>query len=223
MKVSIRPMPPALNAHLVDRFRKVTPPTVGHILNAGFMSPEIRPLIPSTSIVGRAITVRISGVDTMMLHKVTEMLEPGDIVVVDMSGNRTHACWGEMVTRAAIARKAAGAVIDGHATDIKEVTQLEFPVYARGTSALTTKVYAIDGEINVPVNCGGVAVSPGDLIMADNNGVIAIAPRVAEEIIEAAEQLEAQEVSLRVYLAEGGSLPERSGVNRLLREKFNFS
>lgn len=222
MKVRIRPMPPVLNHNLVERFKKVTPPTIGHILNFGFVSPEITPLYRPMHIVGRAITVRISGLDTMMVHKVTEMIDPGDIVVVDMGGNLTHACWGEMVTRAAIARKAGGAIVDGRATDIEQVKQLGFPLYSRGTSALTTKIYGIDGEINVPIECGGVPVNPGDLVMGDDNGIVIMSPSVAMDIIDIAEELEAQEVALRDYLSEGGSLPERSGANRLLREKFHL-
>jgi regulator of RNase E activity RraA len=222
MKVAIHPMPAILNHQLVERFKKVTPPTIGHILNFGFVSNEITPLFRPIHLVGRAITVRISGLDTMMVHKVTEMLEPGDVVVVDMSGNNTHACWGEMVTRAAIARKAAGAIIDGRMTDMKEVTQLQFPIYSRGTSALTTKIYGLDGEINVPVQCGGVPVHAGDLVMGDDNGIVILSPAVAMDIIDTAEHLEAQEVTLRNYLAEGGSLPERSGANRLLHEKFHI-
>lgn len=223
MKVNIRPMPPALDPKLIERFRKVTPPTVGHILNFGFVSPEIGPLFRPSSIVGRAITVRIGGPDSMMIHKATEMLEPGDVVVVDMGGNRTHACWGEMVTRAALTRKSAGAIIDGYATDFAEVTRLGYPIYSRGTAALTTKVYGMDGEINVPIQCGGTPVTPGDLVIADDNGVIILEPGVAAEIIEAAEQIETHEVSLRIHLDEGGSLSERSGANRLLRERFHLS
>lgn len=223
MQVHINPMPPALNPTLLARFGKVSPPTVGHILNFGFVSPAISPLFRPVRLVGRAITVQISGPDSMIVHKVTEMLEPGDVVVVDTCGDHVHACWGEMVTRAAMSRKAGGAIIDGMATDRQEVIGLEFPVYCRGTSALTTKVYGIDGKINVPIQCGGVPVQPGDLVVADENGVLIMGPQVAAGVIEQAEKIEAQEASLRIYLADGGSLAERSGANRLLHEKFRLS
>jgi regulator of RNase E activity RraA len=74
----------------------------------------------------------------------------------------------------------------------------------------------------VPIQCGGVPVNPGDLVMADDNGVLIISPEVAADVIEMAEKIEAQEASLRIYLADGGSLAERSGANRLLRDKFRM-
>ncbi len=223
MPIRIQPKPAPLPADLIERYRGVTPATVGHMIEAGAATPALAPLFRPVKLVGRAITVRITSPDSTLVHHVMDLIEPGDVLVIATGGNTRHAAIGEMTSLAARARGAAGVVIDGPATDIAEITRMQFPVFSKGTSPMTTKLYGIgDGSINEPITCDGVLVRPGDLVFGDDNGVIFLAPELAAALIDGAEQREAREPETRRYLEGGGSLPERSGANRLLRERFGL-
>jgi len=211
-------MPPALSGELREALAAVSFPTIGHFLEEGFVDPAIRAMVTPAKIVGRAITVRITPPDSVLVHKVTELLEPGDVVVIDTGGDTRHAPVGEMVALAAKERGAAGIVIDGVCTDIVEIRQMQFPVFARGTSVLTTKLHGLNsGGINIPVSCGGVVVNPGDVVLADDNGVLILHPDVAASVVERARASDSREPETRTYLRQGGSLPERTGANRIVQ------
>lgn len=211
-------MPPKLSDELREALSAVSFPTIGHFLEEGFVDPVIRAMVTPVKIVGRAITVRITPPDSVLVHKVTELLEPGDVVVIDTGGDTRHAPVGEMVALAAKERGAAGIVIDGVCTDILEIRQMQFPVFARGTSVLTTKLHGLNsGGINIPVSCGGVVVNPGDVVMADDNGVLILHPDVASSVVDRARTSDSREPETRTFLYQGGSLPERTGANRIVQ------
>lgn len=217
MGIQIRPMPPALSSTLRDDLIGVSFPTIGHFLEEGFVDPAIRAMVTPVKIAGRAVTVRITAPDSVLVHKVTELLEPGDVVVIDTGGDTRHAPVGEMVALAAKSRGAAGIVIDGVCTDIVEIREMQFPVFARGTSVLTTKLHGLNtGGINIPVTCGGVVVNPGDVVLGDDNGVLILHPDVAQSVIDRARASDAREPETRAFLRQGGSLPERTGANRIV-------
>jgi len=219
--VEIRPMPAALPEELVARYRRVSFPTLGHFVEEGAASSAIAPLFRPVKVVGRAVTVRIPAPDSTLVHYVMGLVGPGDVVVIDTGGNTRHAPVGEMVSLAARSRGAAGIVVDGPATDSVEIAAMGFPVFSRGLSVMTTKLYAIpQGGINVPVTCDGVVVRPGDLVLGDDNGVLFLTVETARALIERAEASDAREPETRRYLTEGGSLPERSGATRIVRERF---
>jgi regulator of RNase E activity RraA len=216
MSIDIRVIPAELDKQLLSDLGSLEFPTIGHFVE-GVVEPEIRAMLTPVKIVGRAVTVRITSPDSVLVHKVTEMLEPGDVVVLDTGGDRRHAPVGDTVAFAMQVRGALGVVIDGVCTDIQGIRDIQFPVFARGTSPVTTKLHGLNsGGINIPISCGGVAVNPGDVVMADDNGVIIVAPDVARRVIDRARISENRHEATIQYLRDGGSLPERSIANQLL-------
>jgi 4-hydroxy-4-methyl-2-oxoglutarate aldolase len=215
----INPNPPKLPPELIERYSKIEPTTIGHVLNSGFVGVDIRGLWRRQYVVGRAITVRSVGMDSTAVHKVTEMLEPGDVVVVDMAGEREHSCWGGGLSRASMARGAIGAILDGPITDINEIEDLKFPVWGRGFTCLTTRIIGYGGEINVPVRIGNTVIQPGDLIVADDCGVIALSPETAWKWLPEFEAREARSAARGDVFATGVSLPEMSGANKLIEAR----
>ncbi len=217
MSIQVHPMPPALPETLRDALMGVSFATIGHLLEEGFVDPAIRGLVAPIKVVGRAITVRTTAPDSVLVHKATEMLQRGDVLVIDMGGDRHHAPVGEMVALAAQCRGAVGIVIDGVCTDIVEIRAHGVPVFARGLSLLTTKLLGLSsGSINGPITCGGVTVRPGDTVLGDDNGVLILPPELAGWAAEQARPRDAREPALRQHLRQGGSLAEWSGATRIL-------
>jgi len=135
----------------VEALKDVSPNDVGHHFHFGFTSPEVQYMETAgeVNVVGPVVTARIPPEDSTMVHKITELAEPGDVIVVDMEGHTHNAPWGEMTTRAAMASGVVGAVIDGSITDSREIRELGFPVYARGRNGRTTRLHGRGGDINV--------------------------------------------------------------------------
>jgi len=217
MKVDILPMPPTLPEDLRAALEQLSFPTIGHFLEEGFMDPGIRAMVTPAKIVGRAITVRVTAPDAVLVHKATELIEPGDALVIDTGGDARHAMVGETIALAARSRGATAILVDGVCTDIVELRHMGFPVFARGTSVLTAKLHGLKpGAINAQVACGGVVVNPGDVVLADENGALCLSPEVARQVLDPAGESDAREPELHDYLRQGGSLAERSGANRIL-------
>lgn len=214
MPIAIGPTPPALDAALLEKLGRVSFPTLGHYLEEGFADPGIRRVAGTTRVVGRAVTVRTTATDSTMLHHAAGLVEPGDVIVVDTGGDVRHAPLGEVVASALAIRGAAGAIVDGTATDIDEITPLGLPVYSRGLSMLTTKLHTIDaGGYNVPVVCGGVTVNPGDIVLADANGVLFAPASVLAALIDIALDDDAEEPALVQELRDGGRLGDLTGAS----------
>ncbi len=217
MPIVVNPPPSPLPDSLVEELERVSFPTIGHFLEAGFLSPEIRTMTPGLTFVGRAITIRIPAPDGLLLHRVMAEVVPGDVVVIDTGSDRTHAMVGAVIATAAQVAGVAGIVVDGVVTDVVELREMAIPVFARGTSVLTAKQLGIDdGGINVPVACGGVTVHPGDVVMADENGVLALDPAVAAAVVDQARASDLAEPDLLRQLRLGRSLPELSGAGETL-------
>lgn len=212
MPVTIGPEPEPLPSDLVGKLERVSFPTLGHYLEEGFADPGIRRVAGSRRVVGRAVTVRTTATDSTMLHHAAGLVETGDVVVIDTGGDLRHAPLGEVVASALAFRGAAGAVVDGSATDIDEIAGLGLPVYARGLSMLTTKLHDIDaGGLNVPVVVGGVVVNPGDVVLADANGVLFAPAHVLAALIDTALADDAEEPELVAELRAGGRLGDLTG------------
>ena len=155
----LNPRGPDLDPELFQALKKVSPSTLGHLTDFGFMR-GLSTLVRPVKIVGPAVTVRIPHLDSTAVHYVLDVVKPGDVVVVDQSGDVDHACWGGGVSYAASRRGVAGAILDGAVTDVEEILDLNFPIFYRSISPLTTRVLGIEGAINVPVTVGGVTVRP---------------------------------------------------------------
>jgi regulator of RNase E activity RraA len=166
---------------LAAKMREADLAQIGHYTEYGFMDTGIRFMNPeSGKAIGRALTVRIPAQESKALHLAVSMAREDDIIVIDRCGDRTHAAIGEMVALCASQRKAAAMIVDGPVTDIKEIREIGIPVFARGTSGLTTKFIDDDGVINDDISCGGVVVHAGDAVMADDNGVFVFPRDVGE-------------------------------------------
>ena len=217
--IQINPRQVSIAPDLVARFRAISPATVGHIQDFGFMDPALRPVGRRIKLCGPAVTVRTVALDSAVVHRAIDVAEAGDVIIIDRVGDTRHASWGEMTTRGAMHRGIAGTIIDGAVTDIVEIEDLGFPVFARSISALTTKGLALAGEINTTVQCGGVVVRPGDLVLADDNGIVVIAPEQAEAMLDVCEPRERRESWMREELAKGRPLSELSGSGTRLDER----
>src|SRR5919199_4082200 len=174
---------PTLAPHLIKELGEIAPATIGHLLEHEFMDPEVRPIISRFSFVGPAITVRCFGTDSAIVHYAVDMAQPSDVIVIDRLGDRRYACWGGGVTNGAQARGVVGAIVDGALTDKVEIEDMRFPVFGRCISPLTTRAPGLTGELNVPVRCGGLIVKPGDIVLADDDGIIVLPPARIEGIV----------------------------------------
>jgi regulator of RNase E activity RraA len=198
---TIRAMPDQMPQADLDLLSQVETATVGHWRLMGFMNRAIQPLLPGRRVVGTAVTLAIAGPDSTLLHHATGLLRPGDILVVDRLGDDKYACWGGGVTVAAKAAGAVAGIVDGPCTDLTEIQQSDFPIWSRGLSPITTRLYDLGGGMNVPISCGGAVVMPGDAILADESGVLVI-PReeargVAQEALRRQETGKLREASVR--------------------------
>lgn len=202
---------PDVSADLLDQLRRIPPATIGHVLEHEFMDAGLRPLTTHFSFVGPAVTVRCFGTDSAIVHYAVDVAQPGDVVIVDRLGDRRYACWGGGVALAAHTKGIAGAVVDGMLTDRVEITEMGFHVFGRGLSPVTTRAPGLTGELNVPVQCGGVIVNPGDIIVADDDGVLVLAPERVAGIVEHFMPRVLREPEMHRLLREGQSLAERSG------------
>lgn len=212
-KYEIGPMPEPLPAALVAKLEQVETATVGHWRHWGFMDRGIQPLLREKRIAGVAVTLAIPGPDSTLLHHALGLLRPGDVLVVDRLGDDRHACWGGGVTVAAKAAGAKAGIVDGPCTDLTEIRDSDFPVWCRGLAPITTRLYDLGGRLNKPVSCGGVAVMPGDVILADESGVLVLPREEAEDEAEAAIARQARGLATQARCAKGEKLGELSGAS----------
>lgn len=177
-------MQASLDIALLRQLERVSFPTLGHFLEDGFASHYIRALAPNVKVAGRAVTLRLATPNAIAVNRALARLTSGDVLVIDACGDHAHAPVGAVTGTAALCAGARGIVVDGVVTDILELRAMGMPVFARGTSVLTTKRIDDGGSaVNVPVICGGITVNPGDIVLADDNGVLFLAPCVAAGII----------------------------------------
>lgn len=208
-----------LSNETLAKYRDVDPATIGHVLHFGFSSSEFRTSIPGARAIGRAVTLRLPSIDSTLCHKVPEYLGPGDILVIDRAGDTNYACIGGVVACALKLSGVEAVILDGALTDIQEVRDHGLLVYYRRLSAVTTRLLGLDGEINTTVSCGGTVVRPGDIVVADENGFVALAPEKAESILDEALKRQAAEPERLERLRSGTPLAEISRAGELIRAK----
>ena len=211
-------LPPPCAAPLLQLLQQVEPATIGHFHDRGFVDVAVKAVTTMARVVGTAVTVRCEGTDGSILHHALGQLRANDFLVVDRAGEQTIACIGGASVLAAKLRGAAGIVVDGCVTDIAELRELGLPVWARGLSARTTRSGGQVGSFCLPVDCGGVRVQPGDVILADENGLLVMAPSEARALAEKALALQQAEQHTRARLRAGETYPEVLGTRLTLGE-----
>jgi 4-hydroxy-4-methyl-2-oxoglutarate aldolase len=168
----------------------------------GLMRPFMRPVYPGARVCGTAVTVFAHPGDNWMLHVVAEMIRPGDVVIVALSAENSDGMFGELLATSYRARGAKGLVIEAGCRDVAELQAMNFPVWSRAISAKGT-VKATVGSVNIPVVCGGALVHPGDVVAADDDGIVAIPRAEAARVADAAAARELKEEGNRKRLAAG--------------------
>ena len=207
----IGPIPPQVDAAILEKLVQAEVATIGHWRLWGFCDTGIRRVEPGAAIVGTAITVSCPVGDNSALHYAIGLVRPGDILVVERQGDRNVACLGDTVARAALKAGARALVLDGPCTDVQGIRAAQVPVWCRGVSGRTTIVQGRGGRVNVPVSVGGVVVMPGDALLCDDNGVLVLNPAEAgTEAVKAVERQARSEAILQ-KIENGASLPELSG------------
>lgn len=196
-------------------FREIETATLGHILTEGFMLPAIQCVIEGPRICGPALTVSVPPDDGAVLACALRQARPGDILVIDRQGDDCHACWGAVMTAAAQAAGIVGVVVDGFVTDVAAIRASGLPVWCRGRSPLTTKLLGKGGSIGETVQCGGATVRPGDLVLADENGVCIIDPLEAEALAQTCAAMQAAEPGVIERVRRGERLDEINGARTL--------
>jgi 4-hydroxy-4-methyl-2-oxoglutarate aldolase len=169
---------------------------------SGLLHPIIRPIWPGASIAGSAVTVLAQPGDNWMLHVAVEQCQKGDLLVVGCTAENHDGMFGELLATSLIARGVVGLVIDAGCRDVKALTGLGFPVWSRAISAKGT-VKATPGAVNIPVVCAGALVTPGDVVVADDDGVVVIPRNEAADVAAKAVKRNADEEGKRKRLASG--------------------
>jgi len=205
------------DARLVAELAKMVTPHLSDSMERLYASgPQLRPMHKGGKLAGPAYTVKTTPGDNLLVHKALDAAHKGDVIVVDAGGVCENAIIGELMMSRARQRGVAGIVIWGAIRDSAEIAAGTYPVYAAGVTHRGPYKNG-PGEINVPINMAGMAVSPGDIIVGDADGLVAIPQEQAERILKSAQGILAKETAMMKEI-EAGSV-DRSWVDKSLKEK----
>ena len=196
------PLPAQVKPELIKAFRKLATANISDNLERQPGAIGLRPFHNGTPMAGTAFTIKTRSGDNKVIHEALDLIQPGDVLVVDGDGDVSRALIGEIMSAIARKRGAAGFVLDGAIRDVDAIGKDSFPVFAR--SAIHRGPYKNGpGELNVPVSIGGMVVYPGDIIVGDLDGVVAFRPERAAELLDAVRAQELKEADILRTIEDG--------------------
>ena len=208
-----------LKPETIEAYKAIGVGDIGHILEASsFMDVAIKPVYRDVKLVGPAFTVQMLAGDISLNRKAIELAQPGDVIVIDRCGDMQYACWGGAVTLFCKVTGIAGMIVDGSTTDSMEISEMQWPVFSRAVSGCVGRRLDKGGGINIPVQCGGVVVQPGDLIVADDDGIAVIDPDEGDSLLKQVQDRFASTPPIRKWIADGKPLESHPNAD-LLKKK----
>lgn len=203
MKPTIVRRIPRADAQAIAQLREMGVATVHEAQGrTGLLRPYMRPIYPAARAAGSAVTVSCQAGDNLMLHAALDVVQPGDILVVTTTSESTDGMFGELLAVSARAHGVVGLVIDAGVRDVADLTLMDFPVWAKAIHSQGT-VKATAGSVNIPVVCAGAAINPGDVIVADVDGVVVVRREDAADVARLSAERVAKEAKAREKLRHG--------------------
>lgn len=211
------------DTRLIDGFSKHDVCKIGDAMGAyGLMNYQIKPIAQDMKVVGPAVTVLTRPGDALYVQRVIDIAEAGDVIVIDAGGVEDISCIGERLSYYMKLRGLKGVVVDGGIRDSKGIRDMNFPVFAK---SVCMKIFgsAGPGAINVPIQCGGVPVNPGDIIVGDDDGVVCVPLDDADRVLKLADEHLAEELHRLRQVEEGKSVTEVFGLEEKLRKQAGYT
>ena len=197
-----------MKSELLEKLLQVETATLGHIIDQGFMTPIMQSATSEKRCCGPALTVSLPEDDGYSLPIALLKAQPGDILVIERTNDNRHACWGAVMTEAALQAGISAVILDGYITDISAIRAAGLAVWCKGRSPVTTKAGKKGGSVNQQVICDGVCIRPGDIVLADENGVVVLEPEKVDTLVAQALDIQSKEQPIIERIRNGELLAE---------------